>query len=168
MAFAVPVRPRPRRAIARAVAGLFVSELVISDEMLDITMGQPKLTPPRSREGGSQRTSCARPSHHLRFLRRLAVRRRKTGSYGTKQLAADMSPYNYFRGTQNTKITSMSGREYLDVTMKKGCYGTDSSKGCGLYGRAPVIGSGTQTVTMEYTCALLTRMLGQAWPQRDM
>lgn len=79
-----------------------------------------------------------------------------------------MSPFNYFRGTHNTKITSMSGREYLDVTMKKGCYGTDSSKGCGLYGRAPVIGSGTQTVTMEYTCVLLTPMLGQAWPLPDM
>lgn len=63
-----------------------------------------------------------------------------------------MSPLNYFRGTQNTKIVSMSGREYMDVTLKKGCYGTDSNKGCGLYGRAPVIGSNTKTVTMEYTC----------------
>lgn len=62
-----------------------------------------------------------------------------------------MAPLNFFRGTQHTKIVSMSGREYMDVTLKKGCYGTDSGRGCGLYGRAPIIGSNTKTVTMEYT-----------------
>lgn len=86
-----------------------------------------------------------------RMIRGVSWDGRKTGSYDTKALSKDMSPLNYFRGTQNTKIVSMSGREYMDVTLKKGCYGTDSNKGCGLYGRAPVIGSNTKTVTMEYT-----------------
>lgn len=77
---------------------------------------------------------------------------RKTGDYGTGQMANDFSPYNYMRGTQHTKIKPIGGREYLQVSLKKGCYGTDSSRGCGLYGRMPASpGKKPKTMTLEYT-----------------
>lgn len=69
-------------------------------------------------------------------------------------MANDFSPYNYMRGTQHTKIKPIGGREYLQVSLKKGCYGTDSSRGCGLYGRMPASpGKKPKTMTLEYTYA---------------
>eukprot|EP00892_Ulva_mutabilis_P011299 jgi/Ulvmu1/8541/UM044_0075.1 len=87
-----------------------------------------------------------------RMLRGINWDGRKSGDYGESQMKSDFSPFNYMRGTQHTKIKSKSGREYLQVSLKKGCYGTDSGRGCGLYGRMPVSpGSKAKTMTLEYT-----------------
>jgi hypothetical protein len=64
-------------------------------------------------------------------------------------MSNDFSPYNYFRGSENCKLSS-SG---LEVLLKKGCYGTDPKKGCGLYGRAPITKKVT-SATLEFTCVL--------------
>lgn len=85
----------------------------------------------------------------------------------------DFSPMNFMRGTQHTSIKAVGGREYLQVSLKKGCYGTDSSKGCGLYGRMPVSpGSRATTMSMEYTCVapvatIFFRSLGKATERID-
>ena len=93
----------------------------------------------------------ARPRRLSSGAELCAACRRRPGKYSDSLARKDFGKWKFIRNGNTARITRKSGRTYLSMLMKKGCYATSLGSGCGMYGRVPI--RGVKTATIEYTCA---------------